>query len=53
MPKSSKAHSLEKGKVRSVEASLADFALFMLLVVTQPIDFRRWENKCFWKQMHP
>lgn len=36
----------EKGKSRSVKASPGNFTLFVLSGVTQPIDFRRWDNKC-------
>lgn len=35
----------ERGKSRSVKASLGNFTIFVLLVATQPIDFRRWDSK--------
>ena len=53
MPKSSKPHLIERGKLRSGKASLGNFTIFVLLVVTQPIDFRRWESKCIPKGESP
>lgn len=35
----------ERGKSRSVKASPGNFTVFVLSVVTQPIDFRRWDSK--------
>lgn len=35
----------ERGKSRSVKASTGNITIFVLLVVTQAIDFRRWDSK--------